>query len=235
MIKLVNLLTERHISEDMIKQLAIDMGETIVDLLGTGANGTAYETESGRVLKFTRDRAEVALASRLRTKRLYKHIVNVYDVRPIQDSLGAHLILLDKVDPLDEYPNLARQWDYIKKRYFDKRVTDAEFMKWIAEQKHMSFDMNFINKLVAQRHGVNRDFTELRIYSMEAHSGNVGWNRHGNLVHFDAWQENHYSKTQYYQNKQKAKPDDIIWPSSYEINNEPYKKGISKSLNPRKD
>ena len=37
MIKLTNLLREAYVSEDMLKQLATEMGETIKQFLGTGA------------------------------------------------------------------------------------------------------------------------------------------------------------------------------------------------------
>ena len=97
MIKLVKLLQESRVPEDMLRQLATEMGETIVGSLGSGINGTAYETESGKVLKYTQDTYEVGLATRLRKKRLYKHIINVYDVRPIENLAGSYLILMDKV------------------------------------------------------------------------------------------------------------------------------------------
>ena len=53
MIKLTKLLKEAYVSEDMLKQLATEMGETIVEFLGTGANGKAYLTQSGKVIKYT--------------------------------------------------------------------------------------------------------------------------------------------------------------------------------------
>jgi len=42
MIKLVKILREAYIPEDMIKQLALEMGETIKEFLGSGANGKLF-------------------------------------------------------------------------------------------------------------------------------------------------------------------------------------------------
>lgn len=232
MIKLVKLLRESFVTDDILKQLALEMGETITEFLGTGANGKAYETESGRVIKYTEDPAEVALASRLRTKRLYKHIINVYDVRPIENLNGAYLILMDRVtDPIDEHVNWAEQWNYIRRNYFGKDMTDKQFMDWINQQNGgwMDFDMEFINRIMPQRAGMRRDFNELRIVPDEAHAGNVGWNRHGNLVHFDAWQREHYTKgvrTRF--NGEPIRRDDGKLDT--DINSIPYEKGLNKPL-----
>ena len=211
MIKLIDLLIETA-ADDYINQLARSMGETIKDRLGSGVNGTAYETASGNVLKLTGDAAEVALATRLRTKRLYKHIINVMAVRPIQNT-DDYVILMNKVTPFND--NERPLWNYVSRRYFDRSFSDKQFMAWIDRQPERTgsytMDLDFINKLVQQRRGVLRDFSELRIVSDEAHAGNMGWNQQGNLVHYDAWQVQHYSKAGY-------------------VNQEPYKRGLGKTI-----
>lgn len=229
MIKLTNLLYEAYVSEDMLKQLAMEMGETIKEFLGTGANGKAYETESGKVLKYTEDPAEVALATRLRTKRLYKHIVNVYDVRPIENLNDAYLILMDKVMPLTERED--HYWNTARKEFFNKLNSDKQFLDWVAHQSesYVRYSVSFIDKIVQQRTGILRDFSELRIAYEEAHGGNMGWNKFGNLVHFDAWQEEHYTKgfrTRF--NGDPIRRDDGKLDT--EINDIPYEKGLSKPL-----
>ena len=228
MIKLVKLLHEAYVSDDMLKELALEMGETIKEFLGSGANGKAYETVSGKVLKYTEDPAEVTLATRLRKKRLYKHIINVYDIRPIENLAGSYLILMDKVsNPMDEHVTWATQWDYIRRRYFSKEDTDKQFLDWInnTNGQWMKFDMEFINKIMPHRAGIQRDFSELRIVWDEAHSGNMGWNKHGSLVHFDAWQEEHYTQS-YDWHKTKTTPEK----SDREIAEIPYEKGLNKPL-----
>lgn len=196
MIRLKHLLTERLVYDlDVVQRVANTMGETVTSELGKGANGVAYALESGRVLKITPDRAEVALATRLRTKRLYKHIVNVYDVRELK-SMDQWVIIQDRVEPLSD--NHRRIWNETRYTYLDRRWSDAEFVSrapmLIASDFKAERDDEFIARIVEQRTGVLRDFSELRIVWREAHGANMGWNRHGSLVHFDAWQHEHYTK-----------------------------------------
>jgi hypothetical protein len=231
MIKLIKLLNEAYVSEDMLKQLATEMGETIVDFLGTGANGKAYLTQSGKVIKYTEDSAEVALASRLRKKRLYKHIVNVYDVRAIENLNDAYIILMDKVDTLND--SQEAQWNAVRREYLDRKNSDKQFLDWVDYQPERTasrtIDSEFINKITQQRAGLLRDFSELRIVWDEAHGGNMGWNKHGNLVHFDAWQEEHYTKG--YRTRFNGEPirrDDGKLDT--DVNELPYQKGLSKPL-----
>ena len=196
MIRLKSLLAERLVYDlDVVRRIANTMGESVTEELGKGANGVAYALESGRVLKITPDRAEVALATRLRTKRLYKHIVNVYDVRELK-SMDQWVIIQDRVEPLSD--NHRRIWNETRYTYLDRRWSDAEFVsrapRLIASDFKAELDEEFITRIVEQRTGVLRDFSELRIVWREAHGANMGWNRHGSLVHFDAWQHEHYTK-----------------------------------------
>jgi len=237
MIKLVKLLNEAYVSDDMLKQLALEMGETIVDFLGGGANGKAYETASGKVLKYTEDPAEVAFASRLRKKRLYKHIINIHDVRPIENLNGSYLILMDKVyDVIGDHMDWGHTWNYLRNKYFGNEMTDKQLMDWIikTDDQWIKFDMNFINKIMPQRSGIKRDFSELRIEAGEAHADNMGWNKHGNLVHFDAWQREHYTKgyrTRFNGDPIRSKDGKL----DTDINDTPYQKGLSKPLQTFKD
>lgn len=236
MIKLVNLLKEAYVSDDMLKQLALEMGETIVEFIGSGQNGKAYLTQSGKIIKYTEDLAEVALASRLRKKRLYKHIVNVYDVRPIENLNDAYIILMDKVDTLND--SEEAQWNAVRREYLERKNSDKQFLDWVDYQPERTssrtIDPEFIKKITQQRTGLLRDFSELRIMWNEAHGGNMGWNRHGNLVHFDAWQEEHYTKG--YRTRFNGEPirrDDGKLDT--DINELPYQKGLSKPLQSFKD
>ena len=206
MIRLKTLLWERIVYPlDVVQSIAKRMGETVTEPIGKGANGVAYALESGRVLKITPDQAEVALATRLRTKRLFKHIVNVYDVRKMNAQYAQaeeyapgdqYVIIMDHVDPLSD--NHRRIWNEIRYTYLDKRWSDAEVRARIPQLIAGSFkterDDEFVDRIMPQRKGLMRDFNELRIVWREAHGANMGWNRHGSLVHFDAWQHEHYSK-----------------------------------------
>ena len=200
MIKLKPLLEQYEMGQSAIQRIAKSMGETLGERLGKGANGVAYATTSGRVLKITQDDYEVALATRLRTKRLYKHIVNVDDVRRVADS-DYYVILMDRVTPLNRTE--AVTWNWIQQRFLDRRNSDEEFRsgQTIAlmptqTRQGEPLDPEFVARCVTQRSGILRDFSELRIDPSEAHAGNMGWNRHGNLVHYDAWQMEHYTQQQ---------------------------------------
>ena len=228
MIKLVNLLQEASLPIDMVKKLALEMGETVTEAIAAGANGIAYATASGKVFKLTDDPAEVALATRLRTKRLYKHIVNVYEVRPIENLNNTYIILMDRVTPF--HLGETSQWNQFKNIYFTKSMSDKDFLDWISKQPTRTSqyirDMDFVNKLTQQRKGILRDFSDLRIIPEEAHGGNMGWNRHGNLVHFDAWQMVHH--TQLGTSGDSALDYD-------EANETPFTRGLSKPLQSFKD
>jgi len=200
MIRLKPLLEQYELDQSTIQRIATSMGETLGERLGKGANGVAYATQSGRVLKVTQDDYEVALATRLRTKRLYKHIVNVDDVRRVADS-EYYVILMDRVTPLNRTESVT--WNWINTPFFNRRNTDEEFRtgQTIAlmptqTRQGEPLDPEFVQRCVTQRSGILRDFSELRIDPNEAHAGNMGFNRHGNLVHFDAWQTEHYTQAQ---------------------------------------
>ena len=203
MIRLKTLLLEQYeLAVETIQRVALSMGETLGERLGKGMNGVAYATQSGRVFKVTQDDYEVALATRLRTKRLYKHIVNVDDVRQIsKDNANYYVILMDRVTPLNRAE--IATWNWIQQRFLDRRNSDEEFRsgQTIAlmptqTRQGEPLDPEFVARCVTQRSGILRDFSELRIDPSEAHSGNMGWNKHGNLVHFDAWQTEHYTQAQ---------------------------------------
>jgi hypothetical protein len=236
MIRLKDLLYERlTYGITIVKRIAQSMGETVTEELGKGANGIAYATESGRVLKITADTAEVALATRLRTKRLYKHIVNVYDVRKLPESYNrewggtasSYVIIQDRVEPLDE--NHRHIWNQIRAVYLDLSISDTEFHRRVPKLVANSFkatpDDTFINRIMPQRRGVARDFSELRIDKLEAHGNNMGWNRHGSLVHFDAWQYAHYTKV-----SADARERNKRYNNSPAINRTPYAKGLGPDV-----
>ena len=237
MIRLKDLLWERIVYPlDVVQRIAQSMGESVTEELGRGANGVAYALQSGRVLKITPDQAEVALATRLRSKRLYKHIVNVYDVRKMTASYTKAVeftagdnwvIIMDHVTPLTD--NHRRIWNETRYTYMDMRWSDAEVLsripRLIANDFKAERDDEFIQRIMTQRKGLMRDFNELRIVWREAHGANMGWNRHGSLVHFDAWQHAHYTKVPVWMH-QAAKTQGYEMPR----NMDPYKKSLGPDI-----
>jgi hypothetical protein len=219
--------------ETPLSAVATAMGETLGKELGRGANGVAYATASGRVIKITDDDFELALATRLRTKRLFKHIVNIHVVRKIAGT-KYYAILMDQVTTLTDDENTT--WQYMRTDFFDKRISAKQYAQIVEELPDQTrlgnkLSQDFARKCASQRAGILRDFSELRIESREAHGGNMGWNRHGNLVHFDAWQTEHYMQAQH------RDPDLYNWRKSSGfnpglINRKIVTRGLGPDINP---
>lgn len=205
--------------------IAAKLGERIDKELGGGMNGVAFLLQSGKVMKLTGDPKEVAAASRYRTKQNVPHIASVYDVRKLEGDIvdpedptldtitrnmieGAvqhYVIILDYIIPLSEYEKqiwLYTHRDYLNPTYTDEHVKTRIGMT-IDNTSTMSYATtladNWLDKLIAQRQGVLAAFRRNSVHSNEAHEDNVGWNRQGQLVHFDWWMRLHsdYNETKY--------------------------------------
>jgi hypothetical protein len=134
---------------------------------------------------------------------------------------------MDRVDTFND--SEKAQWDAVRRNYLDNKNSDKKFLEWVEYQPEQtasrSIDLEFIKKITQHRTGLLRDFSELRIVWDEAHGGNMGWNKFGNLVHFDSWQEEHYTQS-YDWHKTKTAPEK----SDREIAEIPYEKGLNKPL-----
>lgn len=196
-----------------VEAIAAQFAETVDSMLGAGMNGMAYRLTSGKVLKLTPDRNEVAAASRYRTRQASQHLVRVYDVRPItgaiidpedaeaSDDLRSRLewtrpwyaIIMDYVTPLTPYERTL--WEYTYSDYLNTRYTDDNVRLEIEEAMHNTSNLpsaeqlpaTWIDRIIAQRAGVLKAFARYQIYASEAHEENIGWSPQGQLVHFDFW------------------------------------------------
>ena len=188
--------------------IASRLGEQIDKELGGGANGVAFLLKSGKVLKITGDTQEVAAASRYRTKQRVPHLVSVYDVRKLEGDIvnpqdpdfakfktswdrsrQFYVIIMDAVTPFDN--NEQRMWqeivdDYLNPRFSDE-ITEDELLNAIDENQNLTLPEGWVDTMIAQRQSVLAAFRRNSVYAQEAHSENMGWNRHGQLVHFDWW------------------------------------------------
>jgi hypothetical protein len=189
--------------------IANKLGEQIDKELGGGANGVAFLLRSGKVLKITGDISEVAAASRYRTKQRVPHIVSVYDVRKLEgdiidptdptidiitrnmiDAADQHyVIIMDHVTPLSDAER--KVWPEISQHYFDTRfgdeITREECLEIIEDHDYSTQLESFVNRIITQRQSVLAAFRRNSVFVQEAHSENMGWNRQGQLVHFDWW------------------------------------------------
>jgi hypothetical protein len=188
--------------------IAIKLGEQVDKELGGGANGVAFLLRSGKVLKITGDTQEVAAASRYRTKQRVPHLVSVYDVRKLEGDIvdpnspdyakfktswdrgrQYYVIIMDEVTPFNN--NEQRVWreisdDYLSPRFSDE-ITREELESFIDEHQNLTLPERWIDTMITQRQSVLSAFRRNSVYTLEAHGENMGWNRHGKLVHFDWW------------------------------------------------
>jgi hypothetical protein len=196
-----------------VPSIAGQFGETVDRMLGAGYNGMAYLLTSGKVLKVTPDRNEVAAASRYRTRQASQHVVRVYDVRPITGAIidpedaeasddqkarmemasDWYAIIMDYVTPFTPYERTI--WEYTYADYLNTRYSDHDIMMEIQDAlentEHLSHAETlsdaWAQNLVAQRASLIAAFRRHRVYASEAHEDNMGWNAQRQLVHFDFW------------------------------------------------
>jgi hypothetical protein len=181
----------RYHPEDYLSQIAAQLGETSSgSSLGAGSNGAVYQLASGRVLKLTTDKDEVATAAHFRTRRKTRHIMSYYDVRPIIPRSAHHqwfAILMDRVTPL----NTTQQEWWQNGTYFNDDYTDAECRRvfvespWI-DPKTPEF-YRFVDTIIGQRQAVRQAVRSFGVNTYEAHDENVGFDRNGYFTIFDMW------------------------------------------------
>lgn len=195
--------------------IAAQFGEQFDRVLGGGSNGVAFLLKSGKVLKLTNDRWEVAAASRYRTKQNVPHLVSVYDVRPVTGDLvqatdpefqsipedfksflldlnndNWYAIIMDYVTPFDD--NEKGIWYKIQADYVSARFSDeltAMELEDKMEGSRFKVPEGWADRLMSQRQSVLAAFKRNNIMPSEAHGDNMGWNKQGQLVHYDFWMQ----------------------------------------------
>jgi hypothetical protein len=104
-----------------------------------------------------------------------------------------YAIIMDYVTPFDV--NEKRIWDQIiSKWYLNSRFTDEhtqdeldDAISRLSGYGDASVPDQFIDRLINQRQSVLSAFKRNNIIASEAHGGNIGWNKQGQLVHYDFW------------------------------------------------
>ncbi len=193
--------------------LATQFGDQFDRVLGGGNNGVAFLLRSGKVMKITNDRWEVSAASRYRTKQNVPHLVSVYDVRPITGDLvqsndpefqstpedfksflldlntdNWYAIIMDYVTPFDD--NEKGIWYKIRAEYLLPKYTDEQTRMELEdgmEGSRFKVPAGWADRLMSQRQSVLAAFNRNNIMPSEAHGANMGWNKQGQLVHYDFW------------------------------------------------
>ena len=223
MIKLKNILTESkpipkavdplQALELQIEDIAADVGESVGRRLGAAANGIAYKTKSGKVLKITGDDQEVASAIRLRNRysRPLHHVATAYGAhrlegfkytnrhRQLIEIKDYFLLVLPFVNVVSEEE--GRYWDEIQFEFFDRSLSNEQvlnYAKRIFSPTQLEIMIPFLNRVLPQRASILKDFDRAGIKSVEAHGGNIGFDDHGRFVHYDYWITNPNKESRYY-------------------------------------
>lgn len=177
-----------------VNYIANEMGEQVIDILGTGRHGSAFSLKSGKVLKLTQDKDEALIANYLRKKHFY-YLVNYYDVRKLvghkdryDDDIYA--IILDNIIPIkDELENnldeldfneIAKGWYLLQKS--DLNTTSQSHSKILKRE----IPMKYFRKNWENIQGILKDCVKLGFRNLpDLHIGNIGKTKDGRLVLFD--------------------------------------------------
>lgn len=214
MIRLRDLITETTHAEvyDYLRQhidrIAAEHAETPARKLGAGYWGEAWLMQSGRVLKFTADPNEVALAARTSRRPASPHLIGVYSVRPITGiplkdpntlyddpaewqsgrygARGYYVIHQDGITPLSEYGvTLEFAYNSLYTAIFNGGWTTEQLLQRIERMNYSNRDAELLQRIVSQADSIRRDIRRFGVNFTEAHSGNVGFNASGNFVIYD--------------------------------------------------
>lgn len=225
MIKLKHILTEsfefdraelNQLHDDILDRasdVAAAFGETIKYDIGEGGFGTAYELNSGRVLKITTDASETTTA--MRRKDVYPHIASYADVRVIiadervyEDPEGAMFALLTNYyTPLN--PMQIRTFDRLHDSGYWGDWTGDDLRYYTDRWRDMLTreifdDPKFAAQALMQRDSIIKAMRRKNIGKQEAHSGNIGFDKHGRITLFDMWTTHDSSNINLIQRREKS-------------------------------
>lgn len=208
MILLKQILNETNLTKvygelrqpETLKMIFDQFADSPAEWLGGGYYGQAIATQRGKVIKFTADQNEAALAARISKRARRPHLINIYSVRPLAafrlpseaaddiQTIYSHIyaIYMDRVTPLT--PAMKDAWPEIKHMYFSNRP-DSDLRRSIdydLSKDRITQDVyNQLNTIIDQRQKVLQDVRAMNINAGEAHESNVGFTKHGNFVLFD--------------------------------------------------
>jgi hypothetical protein len=152
----------------------------VVEEIGEGSYGTAYDIGKGRVLKITTDEVEAGIANYiLSLKKNFKHIAKIYDVFTTKElkRSGYFFIVMKMYEPLDDIDQ--EEFDEAASIYDNggdvKEETEGTNATWRRK----------VRKYYPMVKAIDEECRKVKILAGDIHSGNVGWDKNGNLVLFD--------------------------------------------------
>lgn len=167
----------------IIKTLESKLNIQVVEEIGSGIKGVAYETQDGRILKITSSFSE-ALNSKLLMNNPSKHTVEFYDVgKLINDKF---YILQEKVETGIAQQLFEDLMEYAEDKFgydFDSMIGIETKDDIELSEEHAMFFESIQMAL--------RDLASKGIYSFDLTEGNVGKTTDGRFVVFDVETEDY--------------------------------------------
>ena len=180
------------IKEEVVTGVANSLGVSIERSLGSGAQGYAFKTSDGRVIKITQNTNEVESAFKLSKRTMGKQHLAVSGVKSIRvngQTTNWYVLSMDFITVLTGPEQVW--WSKAAGEFLTPSVTNKHFLQIINEKiqsKALSPDsFKFWQNLVNQRKTILNDVKRMNIATNEMHAGNVGFTKHGKFITYDYW------------------------------------------------
>lgn len=161
---------------------AKNLGIKIIEFIGAGDNGAAFETSDNKVMKITGDVGEFLHANKLKGKSL-KHFAEIYDVRIFPD--GKMGILMEKLNVCEELKEQFRMLCQIAESknmgIEEVNIEESDMIEDIDGTQHLQQN---IVELFAEDH-------QNKLFSGDLHYDNIGFKEDGVIAVFDMRYDEH--------------------------------------------
>lgn len=188
--QLSNLVS--NIRTEIVDGVAKSLGVSIEKSLGSGAQGYAFKTSSGRVIKITQNLNEIASAFKLSKRTMGRQHLAVSGVKAIRvngKTTNWYVLSMDFITVLTD--SQKGWWTFFGGQFLNPLMTNKQFLQLIntkIQSKILSPDsLKFWQTLVNQRKEILRDVKRMNINTAEMHSGNVGFTKYGKFITYDYW------------------------------------------------
>jgi hypothetical protein len=225
-----NFINESLSNLEIAEKIAFELGEEIVEYLGTGVYGKAFSTKSGKVLKLTSDKREFNRAYVLsRNKNRTKYLINYYNVGKVESTTilnfgedglyqgGQYYILMDQVLPLSDVErktiNLSNAANKLINSVFFNDILPLEqvlLFDWTGFDANDAIYRETMKELYPHIVNIAKELKKHDItWNFDFHGGNIGWDKDKkHLVFFDIG--GYTKKDNYERNNKKITVDEKI-------------------------
>ncbi len=188
----VTLKLTNNIKEEIATGVANSLGVSIEKSLGSGAQGYAFKTTNGGVIKITQNPTEVAAAYKLSKRTMGKQHLAVSTIKPIRingQTTNWYVLSMDFITVLTD--SQKGWWSQFGGQFLNPSMTNKQFLQIIntkIQSKAISPEsLKFWQNLLNQRKTILRDVNRMKIWTPEMHSGNVGFTKYGKFTTYDYW------------------------------------------------